>query len=469
MPHGPSPSDTPASGLTRRQLLLVGGAAVIAAAGAGGRAPRLLAATSAEVPDPVGSVVTRWAADPWSQGAYSILPPGATPADRVALGRPIGNRIFMAGEATSTAFPAQVHGALLSGRRAAAQVLASLPGRRGRVAVVGAGAAGLGAARALADAGVDVVVLEARDRIGGRVDTSRALGVPTDLGAAWVEGTSGNPLTALARGAGVPLVPFDWDAQRVWSASGSEYSDTSVEAASRRYARVLASGQDLADDDWSLARALSAGSRATRTSLGAPLDAWTLDSEIPQEFGADSPALSVLAPDEGDEYGGPQALPTQGMAALLAPLADGLDIQLGTVVQSVRWNANGVAIECSRTALVVDRMVCTLPLGVLRSGAVHFSPALPAATRRAIGRLRMGVLDKVILRFPSVFWPRDATAIGIAGGAPGTVRSFISLLGVTGQPVLVGLRGGSAARAMERMDDTRVVADAVATLRAVFA
>lgn len=454
-------------GVTRRQFLLAGGAVLLAAA-AGTRAPGARAA-GGSVPNPTGALVTRWGSDPLSRGAYSILPPGVMPAERAALARPIANRIFMAGEATSGNFPAQVHGALLSGRRAAAEAMRSLPPGAGTVAVLGAGAAGLGAARALADRGYDVVVVEARNRTGGRVCTSAALGTPVDLGAAWVEGTVGNPLTSLARQADVRLVPFNWDAQQVFTAAGDEYPGAAVDASSARYARVLSTGQDLADNTWSLARALNTASRQLGAPLTSPLDRWTVDSEVPQEFGADPSALSVLAPDEGDEYGGPQAIPVGGMGAVLAPLATGLDIRLGTAVQRVRWGRTGIALDTTDGTITCDRLICTLPLGVLQAGTVAFDPVLPGRTRLAIARLRMGVLDKVILRFDEPFWPTDASAIGIAGGPAGTVRSFISLLGATGVPMLVGLRGGAAARAAERPSDDAVVASAMATLRDAFA
>src|SRR6185312_17299947 len=75
------------------------------------------------------------------------------------------------------------------------------------VLVIGAGMAGLGAARSLADAGWPVRVIEARDRIGGRVCTNRDWGVPLDMGASWIHGTTGNPLTELAQQAGVRTVP----------------------------------------------------------------------------------------------------------------------------------------------------------------------------------------------------------------------------------------------------------------------
>jgi monoamine oxidase len=76
----------------------------------------------AKIPDPEAWLITRWAGDPLAGGSYSYLPPGATEGDRAALAQPVGGRLFFAGEATSVEYPATVHGALLSGRRAAKEI-----------------------------------------------------------------------------------------------------------------------------------------------------------------------------------------------------------------------------------------------------------------------------------------------------------------------------------------------------------
>ena len=92
-----------------------------------------------------------------------------------------------------------------------------------RIVVVGAGLAGLSAARALAATGADVTVIEARDRIGGRIWTSRAWdGLPMDMGASWIHGLDGNPMTALAKEAGAACVETRFDAALALDAKGAE-------------------------------------------------------------------------------------------------------------------------------------------------------------------------------------------------------------------------------------------------------
>ena len=102
-----------------------------------------------------------------------------------------------------------MHGALASGLRAAAEVLATAP--PGPVGGVGAGVAGLGAARDLVAAGRPVVVLEARDRIGGRVWSVEMGDTVVDLGGSWLPGLRANPLTRITESLGIDLVPTDYE------------------------------------------------------------------------------------------------------------------------------------------------------------------------------------------------------------------------------------------------------------------
>jgi monoamine oxidase len=132
---------------------------------------------SREPPPPVAWQVSRWHEDPCSRGSWSVLRPGGAPEDRRTLATPVDGRFVLAGEAVDATDPAMVHGAWATGARAARWARSA---GAARVVVVGAGAAGIAAARTLAGAAVDVVVLEARDRIGGRVHTVELPGRPGD-------------------------------------------------------------------------------------------------------------------------------------------------------------------------------------------------------------------------------------------------------------------------------------------------
>ncbi|MEZ4719653.1 MAG: FAD-dependent oxidoreductase, partial [Caldilineaceae bacterium] len=129
-----------------------------------------------------------------------------------------------------------------------------------RVLIIGAGMAGLAAARTLHDAGLSVTVLEARDRIGGRVWTSqRWSDAPVDMGASWIHGVRGNPLTALADAGNVRRLPTDYDNAVLYDTDGAEMSDALWE-------RIDAQAEDALD-----AAAAYAEARDVDLSLQAAL------------------------------------------------------------------------------------------------------------------------------------------------------------------------------------------------------
>jgi monoamine oxidase len=408
------------------------------------------------LPEPLHAHVTRWGRDPWARGAYSFLAEGASPKDRKRLREPIGERLHLAGEASSRDFPATVHGALLEGRRAARAVRRS--GSRGdRVVVVGAGAAGLAATRALARRKFRVVVVEARDRIGGRVHSCDDSGAMVEHGAQWIHGTDGNPLTKLARRAGCTLHPTDYEALAVRDATGHPVH---VPAAAVDTIVELFYGADPFGD--------LAALRARMQDSDATLLDYLLTSIVEHELGANLEALSPLAYDEGEEHGEPDAVVAEGLSAVLAPLAEDLDLRLESPVQEIRWSEQGVSVATVDEALTADHCVCTLPLGVLQAGAVSFDPPLPARTRRAIERLGVGHLEKLILRFERPFWDEGAVMLGHLPLERGHFVEWLNLLPLTGRPVLVGFNAAGVALGYGERTDAEVIAAGLLALERMY-
>ena len=281
------------------------------------------------------------------------------------------------------------------------------------VIVIGAGAAGLVAAGDLLQAGRSVTLLEARDRIGGRIWTRREPGVavPIELGAEFIHGhapvtealleRSGTAIIeasgthfALERG---ELVPSDGDFPRIRAAMQASHAleshDMSLDAfleqhlasmltpAQRQYARMMAEGFDAADTSRASARAIA--------------KEWS-----------------------GDTLGNaPQARPGEGYESLLAALmarlsGEGLRVQLQSPVHSLRWSRGSVEVTgefCGAPfALQAARALIALPLGVLQqrasgAGAVSFSPALELK-HAALAGLASGPVIKLQLLFAHSFW-----------------------------------------------------------------
>lgn len=289
------------------------------------------------------------------------------------------------------------------------------------VLVVGAGVAGLAAARALADRGVDVVVLEARDRVGGRVWTERLDGEPIDLGASWIYGTRGNPVFKKAQEWRLPLEETDWD--RLWfpGADSDEALEAIEEVETLYERRGSGSVADVIPRAW----------------RNDPLLDWALRTEIAGEFGEDPERLSLRHWRDDEEFRGGERHFARGYGEFVERLAQGLDLRLGQVARVIRRGRDGVAVETERGRFHAEQAIVTLPLGVLQAGSVVFDPPLSARKHQALSSLRTGALNKLALIFERPFWPRGTEVLGHHGP--------YSILMARGR-TLVGLVGGDAAR-----------------------
>lgn len=343
---------------------------------------------------------------------------------------------------------------------------------RESVIVLGAGAAGLACARALTEQGCTVTVVEARDRIGGRIWTVDDFApTPIELGAELIHGDQASSWE-LVDAFGLETLP-DLELQNRGLYDGrllpllewerrARVSFDPVADVEQACAWWLANGQP----DTSVAVALDAWLVATGSSM-TPAERGLLAAVVAVDNGADLADLGVMGfleasyPDDGE---GDTAL-AAGYRSLLEPLADGLDVRLGQPVRAVRWSPGAVRIETPNDALEAACLVITLPLGVLQAGDVEFNPALPATKQAAIAGLGAGRVDKLLLRFRSAFWPAPmgwfATPLDTQSWRrPGWGRPNEAL-------VWRALLAGSAAERMAALGDDAIPA-AIRQLEAVF-
>ncbi|MNG94683.1 Putrescine oxidase [compost metagenome] len=370
--------------------------------------------------------VTHWRDDPYSRGAYSTLLPGGTPAHRSTLGEALGGRLLIAGEACNPKAPAMTHGAWDDGLRAADVALNA--GAR-RVIVIGAGCAGLAAAQRLRAQAVDCIVLEGRDRIGGRTHSVGLKGINVDQGAAWLQHFAENALARIAQRHGLRLVETDFS-QPLAAASDGPMPD--VDGAWAALIDRIDRTRPLSEAVHHYLRTLDAEqARATQFAIDGNL---LLEACLPLA----QLSLSVL--DEEGIGHGDRMLPG-GYSELIALLAQGLDIRLNCTVSHIDWSGQTVEVNGERG----DFCICTVPVGVLQTLA--FTPALPAAQREALGHLAMGTLEKVILQFDERWWPRSASGYLRWYDVPASWGEWLDLTDAVGTPTIAGL---IAADAVER-------------------
>ena len=353
------------------------------------------------------------------------------------------------------------------------------------VLVVGAGMAGLTAARELMAKGKRVIVLEARDRIGGRIWTETVGGQRLDLGASWIHGVRGNPLSALASKVGARTVATDYESMQRFDASGRPLTQAEDDALERLWQRWEA---------WRAAK-LDAGTGGKDRSLHSGVEAFVaaaglsaaqhtqlrslLCSNVEHEYAQDAALLSLQHFDDTGEFDGGDGLLPGGYHALLAEVARGVDVRLGVQVARIDTSDDEAEVHDVRGGVWrADVVIVTLPLGVLQAGEVRFEPPLPNRVQRAIGRLGMGVLDKVAL-----VWPEAALAarpVGAEGGWPAehilgrvtdpTLDPFVEWLNarvLLGAPALLGFVAGAPALALEARSDAEVAAAALVAARSM--
>ncbi|MCP2636585.1 FAD-dependent oxidoreductase [Microbacterium sp. HD4P20] len=344
--------------------------------------------------------------------------------------------------------------------------------------VVGAGVAGLTAARLLNRAGRHVVVLEARDRIGGRVLTDRTDGLVTDLGASWIHGVTDSPVAAAAAVFGMPMVEFTVGGYQPASRPTAYYGPVGArltDAAVRRFV------DDIDAVDITLARVI-ADSKAdasyrdvTETALAS--QGWDhertqrvreyLEHRAEEQYGVQRGELAAHGLDD-DSIDGDEVVFPEGYDVLAARLADGLDIRVGHVVSRVAWSARGVTVSSGSMVGTSDDVVVTVPIGVLQSEEFAIEPALPEPQSSALRRLRMNAFEKVVLRFRTRFWDDGVYAIRQQGPEGRWWHSWYDLTRLHGIPMLLTFVAGDAAVRTRGWSEDRMAESVLAQLRRLY-
>jgi monoamine oxidase len=278
--------------------------------------------------------------------------------------------------------------------------------------VVGAGVSGLTAARDLTRSGADVVVVEARDRIGGRTWTADVGGSAIDLGGSWIHGPFRNPLADEVRAAGLT-----WANDGMWGMGLTVYVDGEGWAPADVVSTLVAAQADFDSSEaasilggeptyadaaaWYVADRRLTGRQAEVARFGIEwLDGALNTGGLPDVVSA--AGCGVYA-----DHGGGNVMITGGYVRLVEHLATGLDIRLGEPAVSIDHRADGATVTTSAAVYECDRVVVSVPLTVVQRELIAFDPPVTEHVAAA-RRLAMANLEKAVFRFHERFWPASA-------------------------------------------------------------
>lgn len=307
------------------------------------------------------------------------------------------------------------------------------------VAIIGAGAAGLGAAHALNSSGLSTIVLEARDRVGGRGHTVIAApNIPFDLGCGWLHSADENSFVDIAG-----QLNFEIDKTRPpWR---EQSFDTGFPLAERMdFIRSLDAFYDRAEE--AAKRAIADGRDEAASLYLAPGDRWNpmIDALSTYINGCELDSVSILDMDAYEDTEINWRV-RRGYGALMAAYGSSLPLALNCNVTLIDHSGKRLRIETSQGTLTADKAIVTVPTNLIAAEAIRFHPALPTKVNAAAG-LPLGLADKVMLALDE---PEALPKDGSLRGA--TMRTAMGTyhLRPFGQACIEGFFGGSFAQTLE--------------------
>ncbi|KAF2314768.1 hypothetical protein GH714_033496 [Hevea brasiliensis] len=338
------------------------------------------------------------------------------------------------------------------------------------VIVIGGGISGLAAARILHDASFKVILLESRNRLGGRIHTDYSFGYPVDLGASWLHGVCNeNPLAPFIRSLGLTLyrtsgddsVLYDHDLESytLFDMDGHQVPQRLVKEVGDIFKKILKETERVRDEhayDMSILQAiefvLDRHPELRQEGLACEVLQWYI-CRMEAWFAVDADMISLKTWDQEHVLSGGHGLMVQGYDPIIKALAKDIDIRLNHRVTKICYGPNKamVVVEGGRN-FIADAAIVTVPLGILKANLIQFEPKLPEWKVASISDIGVGSENKVALQFDKVFWP-NVEFLGIVAPTSYACDYFLNLHKATGHPVLVYMAAGRFACDLEKLSD----------------
>ncbi len=343
-----------------------------------------------------------------------------------------------------------------------------------KVLVIGAGISGLAAAKNLNDSGYDVTILEAKDRIGGRLYTDRSLGVPLEVGANWIHDNNPktNPIMKIKEELGLKSHQCSLAGSvayfEVLDKEGNkiEISNNDLEKIEFRIgifaylAKYLRPSTNLSEL-FTFVKKLGLLSFVKEEAL------FVLIQKIALEQAEDPEKISIEALFEHEGFENDEAI-IGGYDQIAYYFEKELHnkIILNSPIEHINYEQDTIKVFCDNEIYEANAVIVTASLGVLKKEVIKFTPELPIEKKQSIKKLGWGTLNKVMLKFAHKFWS-DTDFIVIAN-KESNFHAWINEEPVCKEPVIVATIAGKNAKKLENKTDEEVVLTALNELKAVY-
>uniref|UniRef100_A0A3B4AIG2 [histone-H3]-N(6),N(6)-dimethyl-L-lysine(4) FAD-dependent demethylase n=1 Tax=Periophthalmus magnuspinnatus TaxID=409849 RepID=A0A3B4AIG2_9GOBI len=360
--------------------------------------------------------------------------------------------------------------------------------RSKNVIIIGAGASGLAAARQLHNFGTQVVVLEARERIGGRVWDNTSMGVTVGHGAQIVNGCVNNPIALMCEQMGIKMHKLGERCDLFQE--GGQVTDPSIDKRMDFHFNAILDVVSEWRKDKSQNQDTPLGEKVQEVKKNFLQESGIQFSDLEEkvlqfhlsnlEFACGSPLGQVSARswDHNEffaQFSGDHTLLTKGYSVLLQKLAEGLDIRTKCPVQSIDYSGDHVKVtSVNGTQWTAQKVLVTVPLTLLQKNFIQFSPPFSDRKMKAIHSLGAGIIEKVALQFPFRFWDSKIQGADYFGHIPpspdhrGMFSVFYDMNPQGKHAVLMSIISGDAVAAVSDMNEKAVIDVCMKVLRELF-
>lgn len=334
-----------------------------------------------------------------------------------------------------------------------------------KIVVIGAGIAGLSVANYFKERGIDVILLESRDKVGGRLRVNRTPGFAFDEGASWIHGPNGNPITDLAEKSGTKTFLTSDDSVVVYDIDGSKYAENVLDDYESKYL------DDIAKISGNGALDVSFGSVFYNKFPQTANDRlWTylLSAYLEFDTGGDISKLSSLDYYDDENFKGEDVIVTNGYDTIAEYLAKNIDVRLNQRVTAIDYSGAKTQITTESASFEADFLIVCTPLGILKQQKITFTPNLPAAKMEAIENTQMGAVNKFLLVWDTAFWDTNLQYIGYTPEEKGKFNYFLNMNKFANANALMTFALGDYGAASELLSDDACKAEIMKHLRAIY-